>query len=184
MHDTRIHHHPICGVTPMKKINTKFGTAYDDNKGYYVVPGKGRLHRLVWEDWYNKPVPKGYVIHHINYNPLDNRIQNLQCVESTLHRKHHGNNLSEEQKQVLLEYAKKPKSEEHKSNLSKARNSSGYVNVSKHHSKKYKQGFMWRYNYSEKGKRYEIQRVKLEDLEREVKRRNLKWERISDDDVV
>ena len=42
----------------------------------------------------------------------------------------------------------------------------------------YKKGYTWRYSYSENGKRYDIQRVKLGDLEKEVKRRNLKWKRI------
>ena len=41
-----------------------------------------------------------------------------------------------------------------------------------------KKGYTWRYSYSENGKRYDIQRVKLGDLEKEVKRRNLKWKRI------
>lgn len=195
------------------QIKTKFGTAKINNQGYYeITSGKEnnngkRLHRLIWEDWYGKPVPKGYFIHHLNHQKTDNRIQNLQCVKSTLHRRYHSSNpteetrmklsetkkgelnpnfgkeLSEEEKQVLLEYAKMPKSEEHKTNLSKARNTTGYVNVSKHYGSHYKQGFCWRYSYSENGKRYDIQRVKLEDLEKEVKRRNLKWERISDNDV-
>ena len=36
----------------------------------------------------------------------------------------------------------------------------------------------------ENGKRYDIQRVKLGDLEKEVKRRNLKWKRIDNGGVL
>lgn len=36
-------------------------------------------HRWVWEQ-HNGPIPNGYVIHHINSNKLDNRIENLSCI--------------------------------------------------------------------------------------------------------
>ena len=49
------------------------------------------MHRLVWEDWYGKPVPNGCEIHHLNGDKLDNRIQNLQCVTKKNHRKYHRN---------------------------------------------------------------------------------------------
>ena len=64
-------------------MKTKFGNAKISNKGYYIITsGKEgnhnkMLHRLIWEDWYDKPVPEGYVIHHLNHNKVDNRIQNL-----------------------------------------------------------------------------------------------------------
>lgn len=170
-------------------MKTKFGTAKLDNKGYYRI-NNGKeginnklLHRLIWEDWYGKLMPKGYVIHHINHIKSDNRIQNLQCVEDKKHRSYHGSN-SEESKQILIFYAKQPKSDEHKKNMSKSRNKTGYLNVSKHKGKTFKQGFCWRYCYSENGKRKEIQRVNLEDLEKEVKRRNLNWKRFDDGGVL
>ena len=191
-----------------QKIKTKFGSATMDQKGYYRISSSKEnnynkmLHRLIWEDWYGKPIPKGYFIHHLNHQKDDNRIQNLQCVESKSHRKYHSSNpsketrrklsetkkgelnpnfnkpLSEEQKEILLKYAKEPKSEKHKENLSISRNTVGYVNVSKHYSTNYKKGYTWRYSYSENGKRYDIHRTKLGDLEKEVKRRNLNWKRI------
>ena len=43
------------------------------------------LHRLIWEQHYGK-IPEGMIIHHINKNPLNNDIKNLQCVT----RKEHG----------------------------------------------------------------------------------------------
>ena len=192
-------------------METKFGTAGLDPKGYYRInSGKEgnnnkMLHRLIWEDWYGKPVPKGCVIHHINQNKTDNRIQNLQCVSRSNHQRFHSTHLSEESirkisesklgeknpnfnkplteshKQLLTHYAKQPKSDEHKKNMSKTKNTVGYLNVSKHKSKRYKQGFCWRYSYSENGKRHDIQRVNLEDLEKEVKRRGLKWLKFEED---
>lgn len=160
-----------------KEIETKFGTAKLDKDGYYRVLEK-MLHRLIWEDWYNKPIPNGCIIHHLNHNKKDNRIQNLQCVTDKSHKRYHSKNPTEKQKQVWLNYIKQPKSKEHKEKLSIARNNVGYLNVSRHYSEKYKKGYTWRYSYSENGKRYDIQRVKLGDLEKEVKRRNLKWKRI------
>lgn len=62
----------------------------------YFVPGKadrmrgvGRLHQEMWRDHHGN-IPDGHVIHHIDGNPLNNDISNLQCVESTSHLKHHG----------------------------------------------------------------------------------------------
>ena len=77
-----------------------------------------------------------------------------------------------------------PHSEEHKENLSKARNTTGYLNVSKRHDSKYKQGFCWRYLYSEKGKRKEISRVNLNELEKEVLNRGLKWKKFKEEGDV
>ncbi len=73
---------------------TKFGRAriYD---GYYMITSRKEgncgkyLHRLVWEDHYQKPIPEGYVIHHINGDKLDNEIQNLDCIKSDKHRSLH-----------------------------------------------------------------------------------------------
>lgn len=46
-------------------------------------------HRHVWEK-HNGPVPEGSVVHHINQNKRDNRIENLQMMtfqeHMTLHK--------------------------------------------------------------------------------------------------
>lgn len=44
----------------------------------------------VWEETNNMEVPKGYCIHHINQNKLDNRIENLQLMTQTEHKIWHG----------------------------------------------------------------------------------------------
>jgi hypothetical protein len=41
-------------------------------------------HRKVWSD-NNGKIPKGKVIHHINQNIKDNRIENLMCLTPSEH---------------------------------------------------------------------------------------------------
>lgn len=47
-------------------------------------------HTLVWEKYHGRSVRKGYVIHHKNGDPLDNRIENLEEMllgeHNSLHR--------------------------------------------------------------------------------------------------
>jgi len=55
------------------------------------VGGETKLvaeHRLVWEE-HNGPIAKGMVIHHINGDRQDNRIENLQMVTPIEHRHIH-----------------------------------------------------------------------------------------------
>jgi ribonucleotide reductase alpha subunit len=45
-------------------------------------------HRMIYE-FYKGPIPKGYIIHHINYNSKDNRIENLKCMTVEAHNDFH-----------------------------------------------------------------------------------------------
>lgn len=45
-------------------------------------------HRLVWE-LANGPIPEGYIIHHVNEDKKDNRLENLQMMTIAEHNKHH-----------------------------------------------------------------------------------------------
>jgi HNH endonuclease len=46
------------------------------------------LHRYVWEQVYG-PVPDGYLVHHVNHDKLDNRIENLMLMTHVEHSAHH-----------------------------------------------------------------------------------------------
>mgnify|MGYP000680991074 CR=1 FL=1 len=48
-------------------------------KTQYVNGVRKYIHRLVWEQ-HNGTISKGKVIHHINGNTHDNRINNLSCI--------------------------------------------------------------------------------------------------------
>lgn len=70
---------------PFKWINKKGYVVLnfwdDDGKKYKQI----FEHRVVW----GQPVPKGFVIHHINENPSDNRIENLQLMSLSEHTRLH-----------------------------------------------------------------------------------------------
>lgn len=46
-------------------------------------------HILLWET-YKGDIPKGYVIHHIDHNGLNNDLSNLICVSRDEHKRLHG----------------------------------------------------------------------------------------------
>ncbi len=68
-------------------------------------------------------------------------------------------------------------SQKTKEKISKARNTSGYLNVYKQKNKSSKQGFVWTYMYSEKNKRKSISSKNLSELEAKVKAKNLPWKK-------
>lgn len=67
--------------------------AYSNESGYKVILFDGKQvfeHQHIWES-INGKIPDGFVLHHINGNRSDNRIENLELIESNgLHkRKYH-----------------------------------------------------------------------------------------------
>ena len=153
-------------INPVKVLHTEFGRAMINNEGYYRITSsyegnRGKLlHRLIWEKWYGKIPPQTH-IHHIDKNPLNNCIWNLDSINDSEHSKLHniGNNHS-------IETCLK---------ISENTNKSGYFRVFKEKSKKMNQGFIWRYQYYINGKPKKIARANLQDLEEEVKNRGLEW---------
>lgn len=91
-------------------IKTKYGNAKKIDGGYYWITSRKEgnhgklLHRLIWEDFYGKPVPKDYDIHHRDHNPLNNEIWNLQCCEHSKHMRFHSKNISDEKRLKMSEY--------------------------------------------------------------------------------
>ena len=74
---------------PRMKNKTEWGPAH--TVAHSFLSGKARWqvyvratgemryeHSLVWEKYHGRPVRRGYVIHHKNGDPLDNRIENLE----------------------------------------------------------------------------------------------------------
>lgn len=66
-----------------KKVNAPLDHPYKDNKGYIME------HRLVVENALNRYLEPNEEVHHINYDKLDNRIENLLVLSKKEHRKLH-----------------------------------------------------------------------------------------------
>ena len=67
------------------------GVTYQKGYRFLRINGKNvREHNYVWirESGWNF-IPKGFVVHHINQDKLDNRIENLACIPRDIHLKIH-----------------------------------------------------------------------------------------------
>ena len=74
------------------KLHPFFKGGYVDQKGYRIRSIMGtriKEHQLVWIRHNKMPIPKGFIIHHLNGIRSDNRIENLQLFPSKLHQKLH-----------------------------------------------------------------------------------------------
>jgi len=69
-----------------KNHNWKGGVKMEDGYRCILIGKKKyiREHRLIWLRA-NGEIPKGMIIHHINKNKLDNRIENLQMMTQSKH---------------------------------------------------------------------------------------------------
>lgn len=71
------------------------GPLFGDSAGYLQTTDRNnktcRIHRACWEA-YNGLIPKGFDIHHINNDKIDNCIENLDCMLRSKHGKLHGRN--------------------------------------------------------------------------------------------
>ena len=89
------------------------------NEGYYIIWRNGKnwkVHRLIAMVFIPNPDNKSDV-HHINFDKLDNRVENLIWLTHSEHQQLHkkGKTTSEETRKKLSEAHKgKPLSEEHK----------------------------------------------------------------------
>jgi len=55
---------------------------------YIPLTGYIFYHRYVWEKK-NGPIPTGYIIHHIDKDVSNNKIENLKCMDSLSHQRLH-----------------------------------------------------------------------------------------------
>ena len=180
-----------------KTLHTKFGTAYVNNTGYYQIDSrdskfdKKLLHRLIFEDFYGVKLPSEIIIHHIDKNKKNNCILNLEPMtraeHNTLHNsgENHPNYGKKADEKLLKKLSESHKgirqSLDTKLKNSKSKNTTGIFRVGKHKRKSVDQGFTWSYKYYENGVQCEIERVNLEDLEKEVKSRGLEWIYLGDE---
>ena len=157
-------------------INTKFGRASINQKGYYDIVSqkegnfRKKLHRLIYEDYYGVTLMSWADIHHKNGDKLDNSIENLELIPHDIHtRLHHtGKTFSNTLNSKI--------------NHSATSSSTNYFRVYKHKEKEIKQGFSWRYQYyDETGTRRSIQRTDLGKLEEVIKKAGLPWIKLGDD---
>ena len=176
-------------------IKTKYGNASVDAQGYYVIHSneKGnrgkKLHRLIFEDFYQIKLPADIVIHHEDGNRLNNKIWNLVPMTHAEHSSIHSCTHTEEFKRNLSESMKGEKNHMYgtKNSLktmlkrSKTLNRSGYFRVMKIKKDGAKHGFTWLYTYyDENGKRKRITSVDLKKLEEKVKAKGLEWYKLEE----
>jgi hypothetical protein len=97
--------------------------------GYRQIHRDGKQwleHRWLWEQA-NGPIPAGHLIHHVNHDRADNRLENLQLMTRAMHTSHHqkGASKSPETRAKMSAAAKgRPKSEEHRVALANAAHAS------------------------------------------------------------
>lgn len=54
----------------------------------HIRNGVGYLHQEIWKDHYGE-IPDGHEIHHKDGDPLNNKIENLECISVKKHRNQH-----------------------------------------------------------------------------------------------
>lgn len=105
----------------------------DKKTGYYLnAKTHKRLHVYVWE-YYNGEVPKGFHVHHKDFDKSNNEIGNLTLMEAREHQSLHGKNWTEErrakQAQMLRDKAVPKATEWHKSEAGREWHLQHYENV-------------------------------------------------------
>lgn len=72
-------------------------TRGEEGTYYRCAKLKKRMHCFVWE-YYNGPIPKGYEVHHKDFDKSNNDISNLQLLTRAEHRKLHADLLTDDER--------------------------------------------------------------------------------------
>lgn len=75
----------------LERINAPANTVHIEH-GYKVIRLNGKtikVHRLIMEEQINRPLSPDEIVHHINGNKLDNRIENLEIMTTAEHTAEH-----------------------------------------------------------------------------------------------
>ena len=76
----------------------------DKKTGYFLnAKTHKRLHVYVWEYYNGSEVPKGYNVHHKNFDKNNNEIENLVLMTAKEHSNLHGSSWSEERREWARE---------------------------------------------------------------------------------
>ena len=166
-------------------IKTKFGTARIDSKGYYSICShkegnySKRLHRLVFEDFYNITLPPEVIIHHDDEDKLNNEIWNLIPMSREEHQRLHntGRTWSDETIQKMREGQLGITHDlETKIQMSDNKTTTGFFRVSKQIDSRYAKGYAWKYQYyDENGKRQLLMSTTILALKEKVLSKGLEW---------
>lgn len=115
-------------VSDKPSLCTKWGNARFYNKGYMITSRKEgncgkKLHRLIYEDYYGVTLLPSTDIHHIDGDPCNNNISNLEALShadhTTIH--HKGLTMPEHVKEALRQAnIGKPQSPKNREALRKA----------------------------------------------------------------
>lgn len=68
----------------------------------HIRAGVQTLHREIWKAAYGA-IPDGYDIHHKDENPLNNNLDNLECLSKSDHAARHAESMTEWRKQWIAE---------------------------------------------------------------------------------
>jgi hypothetical protein len=78
-----------CSRQCSRKYSDRPAGAYISYDGYWCISPDKKLHRDIYEKHFKIKLKSDDIIHHINEDKLDNRIENLQKMTRTEHNKLH-----------------------------------------------------------------------------------------------